>query len=328
MNLLQKAGAAAGLARVRFLGERVPVAARINLNNRCHSRCRYCAFWYTPSEEMGTDEVCGVIRDLARLGTKRLSISGGEPMLRDDIGAIIDCAAGAGISPDMNTSGYLFREKRAALRRLDLVKLSIDGREEVHDQVRGRAGAFRELEDAIQIARELGLKLSFAMTLTRQSLGEIPFVVDFARRHETFVAVQPVMAHTHAHARVRETYPARGEYQVALATLREQKRRYPDAVRNSWAGIEYISRWPDFSGLECAAGEVFVIVEPNGDVVPCDRITYDEPIPSARELGVEGALQQLPAVRCNGCGYCGSLELNMLMATRLGSVQSILRVIR
>ncbi len=320
MRRTQQAGAALGMARARFLGQRVPVAVRINLNNRCHSRCTYCSFWYTPTEEMSTSEVRSIIAQLGRLGTKRLSLSGGEPMLRKDLGELIETAVAAGISVGLNTTGYLFRRRIAALRSLDLVKFSVDGPREVHDAVRGRDGAFDELLDAIEVAKSEGLRFSFAFTMTGDSLSAVPWAIDFAEQHGTFVAFQPVMAHEHASADVEANFPSESDYRDTIALLEREKRRRPKTIRNSLGGLDHIRSWPKISGLKCWAGDVFMVIEPNGDLLPCDRITYDRPTPNCRTTSVRDALAQLPPVDCAGCGFCGSVELNLLMAGKVADV--------
>jgi MoaA/NifB/PqqE/SkfB family radical SAM enzyme len=328
MKLTDKLAAGVGFARARLLGHRVPVAVRINVNNRCHSRCEYCSFWHTKTNEMSAAEICQIIRDLAGLGTKRLSISGGEPMLRADLGVMIDTAIEHGISCELNSTGYLFRKRRTMIQNLELVKFSIDGSEAVHDDLRGRKGSFAELLDGIEVARELGIQFSFTFTMTKKNLGEVPFALDFAKKHGTFVAFQPVMAHEHASADANELLPDQAEYQKTIDWLIAQKLRAGPALRNSMTGLEHIRAWPNIGGLHCWAGEVFAMVEANGDVLPCDRIQYNEPIPNCRERGIEWALSRLPRVECNGCGFCGSVEINLLMAGRVDAVPGVLRVIR
>ena len=70
------------------------------------------------------------------------------------------------------------------------------------------------------------------------------------------------------------------------------------------------------------------MIEANGDVVPCDRISYVEAIPNVRELGIEDALAQLPRVDCGGCGFLGSLEINRMMDWRPGAVRGALSVLQ
>lgn len=328
MKASDKAAALLDMAKVRALGRRIPVAVRINLNNRCHSRCRYCSFWSTPTNELATGEWQRVIADLAELGTRRLSLSGGEPTLRRDLAEIVQTAVDHGIATELNSSGFLFAERRDALRPLMLVKLSLDGSEPVHDRIRGREGAFRELLAGIDVLRELEVKFSFAFTMTRENLDDIPFALAFAREHDTFVAFQPVMATEHSAEKVREDlFPEPEEYRRAIQLLLKAKLADPGRLRNSLGGLRHIAAWPNITGLSCWAGEVFAMIEANGDVVPCDRIRYDAPIPNVRTGGVARALAELPGYECAGCGFCGSVELNMLMAGRVDIVPSIARVI-
>ncbi|MBK7584784.1 MAG: radical SAM protein [Myxococcales bacterium] len=329
MKLADKLGAAADMAKVRVLGRKIPVAVRINLNNRCHSRCRYCSFWSTPSEELATEEWCQVIAELAAAGTRRLSLSGGEPTLRRDLAEIVRAAVDHGIATELNSSGYLFSERRAALAPLELVKLSLDGSESVHDRIRGRVGSYQELLAGIQVLRELGVKFSFAFTMTRENLDDIPHALSLAREHDTFVAFQPVMATEHSAEKVKEElFPDPGAYRLAVALLVREKLRDPSRLRNSLGGLRHIAAWPNITGLACFAGEVFAMVEANGDVVPCDRIQYAATIPNVREPGgVTRALERLPGYECAGCGFCGSVELNMLMAGRVDILPTVARVI-
>lgn len=328
MRTRQKIGAATGFARVRALGRRVPVAARINVNHACHSRCNYCAFWDTPSEEMDTATLCRVIRELGALGTRRLSLSGGEPMLRDDMAEIVAAGVDAGISVSMNATGYRFVEQPEALRRLDLVKLSLDGREETHDRVRRRPGAYGELMEGVEVCRRLGVRYAFCFTLTRETLGDVAYAAELARSHGTFVAFQPVMAHQHADHRARDQYPSQTDMLEAVDWLIQRKRDGDDSIRNSLGGLDHMRRWPTFGGdLRCFAGRAFVMIEANGDVVPCDRIPFAGPLPSCVDRPLADVLDELPEVRCAGCAYVGTLEINRLLGLRWDAAPAILRVV-
>lgn len=277
---------------------------------------------------MSTAEVKQLIGELARLGTRRLSLSGGEPMLRADLGEIVDHAVAAGVSVSLNTTGYLLPKRGASLRGLDLIKLSFDGRAEVFDAVRGRSGAFDELEAAIDAARRFEIPFSLVFTMTRKSLAEIGFALDFAGRHDAMIAFQPVMVASHSGTDTQALMPDPADYQAAIDTIVAAKRANPARIRNSLGGLAYVRRWPAYGGLDCWSGRVFAMVEPNGVVVPCDRISYASKPANWRDVGVEAALAQMPEPVCEGCGFCGSLELNMLMAGRPAALEPVVRLTR
>ncbi len=62
-----------------------PYAATIKLTERCNSKCITCNYWQKKTEDLiDTKTAVDFIRDLARLGVKRIRFSGGEPLLRND----------------------------------------------------------------------------------------------------------------------------------------------------------------------------------------------------------------------------------------------------
>ena len=62
----------------------VPYGVSIELTARCNLDCVHCYHVRTSGSEMTTDEVRRVFDDLADLGTMELTLTGGEPLLRED----------------------------------------------------------------------------------------------------------------------------------------------------------------------------------------------------------------------------------------------------
>lgn len=327
MKLRSRVAAAMGLAQVRLLGQRVPVAARVNVTNRCHNRCAYCSFWQEESDELTADELAHLFGELAGLGCVRLSVSGGEPMLRADIDRVLASAVDAGLSVGLNSTGHRFHELRSVLSRVDLVKLSLDGPPERHDRLRGRPGAFDELLAAIGVLHHLRRPFTLTQTLTRQNLEDIPWVLDFARRQGGMVTFQPVTANNHSGRATAHLLPERAAWLEAVDRLVAAKRAEPALVRNSLGALEAVRAWPDFGQIRCAAGRAFVMIEADGRVVPCDRIDYQGPIPNLREGGLARALSRLPEVHCGGCGFLGALEINRMTSWRPDALRGVWRVL-
>ena len=151
--LFEAVSAAGRAARVRFAGERIPLAARIQVTRRCPLSCAYCKLPAEHGDLMDTGTIFRILSELAHAGCMRLSISGGEPLLREDVGRIVEACADLGMAPEMNTSGWGLEERIGEVGRLELLKLSLDGPEEIHDAVRGRAGSYRA---AVRAARGRG----------------------------------------------------------------------------------------------------------------------------------------------------------------------------
>lgn len=326
MKLSDKIRAASSILKVRFMNRRIPLAVRWQLTNRCTSKCAYCSIWKTRSEELTTEQIFSLLDELRQAGTMVISFSGGDPLLREDIGKIIDRCKNRGIRPEINTNGSLVPRKIEDLKNLDLLKLSLDGPEEIHDNVR-RHGSYAEVMEAAGILKTRGNKFTFATTLTKHNIGSIDFMLDKAREFNTVVAFQPLKRLYRGVEDMTPISPQQDEYRRAIERLITYKKQGNRHIRNSLIELEHIIHWPNYRPLKCWAGRIFCIIETNGDLFPCDRPHYNARLPNCLESGFATALHNLPGVSCGGCGFCGTLELNFIMSFRLSVLRTVKNLI-
>ncbi|MCG2725749.1 MAG: radical SAM protein, partial [Elusimicrobia bacterium] len=114
--MAQKILSVGDFVMVKFFNKRIPIAVRMEITNRCPNKCSYCNVWNTKVEEPSKEKIFSIIKQLKKLGTKKISFSGGEPLLRDDIGEIIDYCKGLGISPEMNSCGVLIEKRISQIK--------------------------------------------------------------------------------------------------------------------------------------------------------------------------------------------------------------------
>ena len=327
MRLKNKQQALRSCLKVRFFKQRVPLAVRWQLTNRCVARCKYCSVWQTPEKEMTLDQIVSILDEMAAMGTQTISYSGGEPMLRQDIGQILEETAKRGISTEMNSTGTGIPEHMAQLKHLDFLKISLDGPEEIHDLVRGK-NSFRHAMAAAEAAKANGLRFIFSTTLTKYNIKEIDFLLETAKKFDTLVAFQPLKSLYRGVKDVNVLASEKKDYEAAILKLIDHKKKGNSHLRNSLIGLQHIYRWPNYPDLECWAGRIFCILNTNGTLMPCDRIAYSSQLPNCLESGFKKAFLELPKVRCGGCGFCGVLELNFLMSFKFGTLQSIYSIIK
>jgi MoaA/NifB/PqqE/SkfB family radical SAM enzyme len=313
------------ILKSRVTGQRIPVAIRWQLTNRCSQKCIYCNIWQTPSDELTTDQIKQLLTEAAALGTRRISFSGGDPLCRKDFGLIVRHANSQGISCSINSNGSLIPKRLDAVKLLDLVKLSLDGPKQVHDSQKG-AGSFDKAIQAAEILKREGVKFTFACTITKHNVDHLGFVLELAQEHNTLVAFQPLKELYRGVKDIEGIAPEHAKYQKAITALIDHKKAGNQHIRNSLRGLEHIFDWPDYKPLPCAAGVSFCMIEPDGRMTPCDRLGYDVPLPSAIEHGFKGALHRLPTPVCNGCGFCGALELNYVRALKFDILPMINRI--
>ncbi len=130
--------------KIKYLGQRYPLIVTWPITNRCNLRCRYCEEWKKAGDEMSTEEIKELITELKELGTVRISLSGGEPLVREDIGEIIDFIKENDMSVVLTSNGTLVPEKIEEIKNADVVKLSIEGEKAIHDRIRGE-GSFENV---------------------------------------------------------------------------------------------------------------------------------------------------------------------------------------
>ena len=141
-----------------------PLNVTLTTTTRCNFTCAYCKIWEREDNELTTVQIEDLIEQLSCLGTQRLGLTGGEPLLREDIGHLIDYATSQGIFVSLNTNGSLVEKKIRELRNLDLITLSLDGEEAVHN-LHKRDDAYSQVMRAIEAAKRADLKVMTTTTI-------------------------------------------------------------------------------------------------------------------------------------------------------------------
>lgn len=132
-------------------GRKFPLNVMLSVTNRCPSSCGYCKIPSREQKELTTEQIFSLIDQICEMGCQRLGLWGGEPLLRDDIGLLIDYAKRKGLFITLDSNGYLLPQKMKAINNLDHLILALDGPEEIHDLNR-ETGSFRKVMDAIKIS--------------------------------------------------------------------------------------------------------------------------------------------------------------------------------
>ncbi|UCF06325.1 MAG: PqqD family peptide modification chaperone [bacterium] len=258
-----------------------PVSIRsifLHLTDRCNLRCIHCYVGSTPSvdEELESSRIHGLIDELADLGGRGITFSGGEPLLRKDWLEIFEHAAER-LTATLNTNGTLIKEATAAqLARLDPhIQVSLDGpNADVHDRIRG-TGTFDAAVRGIRLLQEKGLgeRLVISMTLMKQNIGSAPEMLSFVQRLGA-----PKLRFLPLHSQGR----ARSSWATLDATVEDYLAWYRHVYyewRADRPGLELAGGLPGYllyvSSSEeepwCGIGRR-VVIGANGDVQPCSLL--------------------------------------------------------
>ncbi|MFW5739122.1 MAG: radical SAM protein, partial [Myxococcota bacterium] len=155
-----------------------PRVAVWELTLRCNMRCRHCGSraGKAREDELTPGEAQQLCRDLAALGCRVVTLSGGEPTLRPDWPDLARTLVGLGVTVGMISNGKDWDEEVAVRARqvgLESVAFSLDGFEASHALLRRDPGHFGRVLGAMEVCRRVGLRVSVVTTVTRSSLPEL-----------------------------------------------------------------------------------------------------------------------------------------------------------
>src|SRR5499427_8538438 len=158
------------------------------LTYRCPLRCVYCSNpldYDQHREELDTETWLRVLREAEDLGVVQLNLTGGEPLVRDDLEALVAEARRLDLYTNLITSGIPLRRERLARFRelgLDNVQLSIQDTEAIGaNRIAGRRAFERKLTIATWV-KELGFPLTLNTVLHRENLDHVADIVALAEQ--------------------------------------------------------------------------------------------------------------------------------------------------
>ena len=142
---------------------RLPLEGRLDLTYRCNSACLHCWLWQSPNaskqrDELTLDEIQRIADEARALGTRRWSLSGGEPMLRPDFCEIFDYLTRKSTGYSLNTNGTLITPQIAQLltRKGSKMIALYGATAEVYDTVTRHPGGFEKTMRGFAYLREAG----------------------------------------------------------------------------------------------------------------------------------------------------------------------------
>lgn len=183
---------APGVARVQAGGmkqfdfEDRPFIVIWEITRACALACRHCrasAQTLRHPLELNSDEALDFVDQVARTRPALFVLTGGDPMQREDLHAILARAQQNGLRVALSPSAtpLFVSTDMARLKELGVarVSLSIDGAtRDSHDRFRGVPGTWDLTMEAVRRVAEAGIELQINTTFTRQNLGEFDSFVE------------------------------------------------------------------------------------------------------------------------------------------------------
>jgi AdoMet-dependent heme synthase len=283
--------AATGEGAVQGRGGRLRLVAW-EVTRSCNLNCVHCR---ASSErgpyggELDPGKAMTVLDEIARTGRPIVILTGGEPLLREDVFDLAAHGTDLGLRMVMATNGTLITPEvtdRMAKSGIQRVSISLDGPDsESHDRFRQVEGAFQGALAGIEELRRAGIEFQINTTVTRNNLDQVDDMLGLAVRlgavaHHLFLLVPTGRARDLAEQEIEALdyerllhwfYGMRDRVPLHLKAtcaphyyriLRQEARARGEKVTFETYGLDAVTRG-------CLGGTAFCFIGHAGIVQPC-----------------------------------------------------------
>ena len=275
----------------------------INLTRRCNLACEHC---YMDAEarlqggegELTTDEVNGLLDEIAsRSNETMVVLTGGEPLIRQDIEALVSHGNQLGLSVVIGTNGVLLNEQRVkSLKAAGAmgVGISLDSLDPAsHDDFRGCRGSWEKTLNGMELCRRHELPFQVHFSVTEQNAHEVQSMIDFTKAAGAHVLNIFFLVCTGRGESMSDITPFR--YEQVLQQLVETQEQTEDLIIRARCAPYYkrvayqhnpdspLTRAEGYEGGGCLAGIHYCRITPEGGVTACPYIPDEDG--SIRESG-------------------------------------------
>ena len=267
-----------------------PLWLLAELTYRCPLQCVFC---YNPvdfarhDQELDTAGWHRVLDQARALGAVQCGFSGGEPLQRKDLEALIGHAHDLGYYTNLITSGIGLTPARAAAFKqagLDHIQLSFqDSSREVNDFL-SSTRTFDLKRDAARLIKAHGYEMVLNCVIHRLNIDHIDTIIEFAvELGADYLELTNTQYYSWASLNRDHLLPSREQLQRAETNTRRSRERLGGLMRQIYEVPDYYYTRP----TKCMNGwgNVFLTVTPDGTALPCHtaRMLPGAPFPNVRD---------------------------------------------
>lgn len=314
VNTVEKLAFGARVLGAVALNQRVPLLVGWNITHRCNLKCAYCGLREVSTPEIDTVVALKLVDEFAGLGTRYVSLLGGEPLLREDLHEIARRCVDRGLHMSIDTNGILVPQRLATLRLASRVQVSLDGPPAINDAVRGR-GVHDHAVRAIELCRNEGIPVEINTVISRGGEASAFYILDLADRFGIGAYFQPADPTLSGSSdRENPSAPDPNSFRSTIAFLIDEKRKGRRSVLNTAAGLDHLEHWPEPRKVACRLGRFFCVIEPDGGLSPCDNVHGFRSRLVSTTNGFESAFRRLrPPSSCRHCWCASKVDVNLII---------------
>jgi PqqA peptide cyclase len=280
----------------------LPLWLLLELTYRCPLHCVFC---YNPTEfartgaELATADWIRVLREARALGSVQLGLSGGEPLVREDLEILVAEAHSLGYYINLITSGVGMTEARiAALKAagLDHIQLSFQDSTRVMNDFLSSTRTFELKEKVAALIRRHGYPMVLNVVLHRLNIDHVAEILDMAERMGAeYVELANTQYYGWAWLNRAQLMPSRAQLERAEEVTQRFRERIGNRMKIYFVVPDYFETRPKpcMNGL----GSVFLALAPDGTAMPCHaaRMLPGLTLPNVRDADIRTIWYESPA---------------------------------
>lgn len=298
---------------------------------RCNAKCHMCNIWQSPTQPSEELEP----KYLERLpdGLGRINVTGGEPMLRDDIEDIIEILYRKARLVEISTNGFFTEKILSIAHRFPKVmfRVSLEGLPALNDSLRGTKDGFdHALRTMLGLIESPVKDIGFSVVICDKNADDLVTLYKLcaALGVEFGNSVMHNSWYFHKDDNVVTDVPkavsAEREFIASLLTSqrRELRLRMKDYLRAYFNLniLNHLEGRPNVFAGQCIAGTDLFFVDPWGNITPCNGSASPWVMGNIREQTFDEIWnsEQAEAVRsrvcqCDrSCAFIGTARFDML----------------
>ena len=278
-----------------------PLWLLLELTYRCPLHCAFC---YNPTDfartgpELDTADWIRVLREARALGAVQLGLSGGEPLVRDDLEPIVAEAHRLGFYINLITSGVGMNESRiAALKAagLDHIQLSFQDSEQQMNDFLSSTRTFELKSKVAALIKRYDYPMVLNVVLHRLNIDHVEEILQMALKlGAEYVELANTQYYGWAWHNREQLLPSREQVERAEQTMQRFRDSVGRQMKIYFVVPDYFERRPKacMNGL----GSIFLTIAPDGTALPCHaaRMLPLE-FPNVRDSGIEKIWFDSPA---------------------------------
>ena len=263
------------------------------LTYACPLQCPYCSNpidYAKHSDELSTEDWRRVFSEAREMGAVQLGFSGGEPLVRKDLAALVRHARKLGYYTNLITSGYGLNEARILELKdagLDHIQISIQAPEKTLNNYIAGTDSFEQKKEVAHWVKKHGYPMVLCVVIHRRNIHLMRDILEMAVELEAdYLELANTQYYGWAHLNRDQLLPTRAQFEEAEAIANEYKEKLKGRMKIYYVVPDYYENRP--KACMNGWGTTFLTIAPDGLALPCHeaRMLPGLDCPNVRDMSV------------------------------------------